>query len=94
MSQNTWKLLQRRLNSCDLTEKILTEQYGSAMALELANLHNGLSLWRQTFLEHHVQNNMSVQRAIEIEAAANKNIFAELQKTHNTLLLRYGLLAT
>jgi hypothetical protein len=75
------------------TEKILVEQFGSALALERANLHNSFSVWRQNMLQR-MNAQTSMRQYLEAEATANKDMYAKLHQNFSNLTLRYGLLVT
>jgi hypothetical protein len=73
---------------------ILTEQFGSVMALELANLHNGLSVWRHNFMQSQIGMSMNLKQTALLEANEGRELVTKLQKSLSSLTLRHGLLAT
>lgn len=71
----------------------MIEQFGSASALERANLHNSLSVWREN-MQHQMQAQMSMKQYFEAEATENKEMYTKLHDSFSYLTLRYGLLVT
>src|SRR5690242_3013536 len=72
----------------------MTEQFASVMALELASLHNDLSVWRNNFMQQQIGVQTNIRRSVQSELDGNKEMFEKLQKSFSNLTLRHGLIVT